>query len=276
MQRAGHDELASPQRLTQAGQRPGQPGGCLQRAAERRRASAGRDHLAVAGEHHAGQPQRRGVHRADHRAEHDRAAAGQVGDCVRELDPPAGDPAVHDLDRRGRTRGGAGHVQRRAARPGQVSGQDESDLGLDPRVDEVAGATCAPSRCTCEARTGAKSGESTPNMRCIGRAGQAELVTGDAVAVGQQAGQQVLLDPVGVVHRHRRMSVGERLDRYAGTARGIERGGHFGDGRIGQAGHVRSFPGPKPKACPRAGSYRRARLVRSHTPPRQEVSLRVI
>src|SRR6267154_1640273 len=29
VQGAGHDELASPQRLAQAGQRPGQPGGCL-------------------------------------------------------------------------------------------------------------------------------------------------------------------------------------------------------------------------------------------------------
>ena len=64
----------------------------------------------------------------------------------------------------------------------------------------------APSRNTPDAKTGPKSGESTPSSCCIGRRRQPQLVADDRLAIGHQPLHQVLLDRVPVLHAEIRAS----------------------------------------------------------------------
>ena len=70
-------------------------------------------------------------------AQHETGRRRVVGDGVAQRDLPVLDPGVDQFDRRGERRRRGQHVVLGAARAGKVVGEDETDLDLDPRVQEA-------------------------------------------------------------------------------------------------------------------------------------------
>ena len=108
------------------------------RVAQRRRARAGVDELAVAGERHPDEPGVEVGDRDDPAGGRHRAVGGEVGDGVGELDPPVGDARVDDLHRRDGARDRGVRLRHRDAGPQQPLAEHEHDLGLDLGRDEPA------------------------------------------------------------------------------------------------------------------------------------------
>jgi hypothetical protein len=92
---------------------------------------ARRDHFVVAPERHEAGGQVEIAEPDVPVAQHEQARGGVVRDRVHDVDVPAGDPAVHDLQCGDDVRGGGGHVGGADHRSGQVVRQYEGDLGLD-------------------------------------------------------------------------------------------------------------------------------------------------
>jgi hypothetical protein len=138
-QAPGQHDLAGPQAAAVRGQRADQPRHRGRGVTEHRGAGRGGHHLAVALEDHAHQAQVDAGRR--HRgADHEPAGRGVVGDHVGCGEPVVAVSGVDDLDSDrdpGRRREHVGGCHMRA---GQVGAEDEDDLRLGARLDQLGGA----------------------------------------------------------------------------------------------------------------------------------------
>ena len=136
--RSGKHHVALSQPYPEAFHLAGQPRHRGDRIAQHRVAAALGDDLAVAGQHRVDGLDVEVARRDPGLTQHKTRRRGVVGDGVAQRDLPVGDPGVDQLDGRHQGLGRRQHVVLGAARSGQVLGQDEADLDLDPRIQKAA------------------------------------------------------------------------------------------------------------------------------------------
>ena len=153
-------------------------------------------------------------------AEHEQAGGAVVGDRVDDVDVPAGDPAVHDLQRGHHVGGGGGDLGRADHAAGQVLRQHERDLGLDLGLQGAGTVDRRPRRAGHALEQHAEVGPVDAELRLHGRIGQPDLPADDAGARRDLIGDPGRLHGVGGVDVPGRQQAPDRGTGLPGGARG--------------------------------------------------------
>ena len=216
----GRIDVARLEARAEAAQLVGQPRHAPCGVAQRGRPGSGVDHLAVARDDDAEQAQVQLLHRPHPPTQHEQAGRGVVRDGVDQLDLPVGDAAVDDLDGRQRT-GDRGQRRRGGhAGAGQVALHHESQLGLDPGLDQPRHRDRVAVLDEHLVGEHAEVRLVHPEKGLHGLAGQADLAADDLLARGDTPLDVDRLDRVGVLDVESVVAVGQGGDGF-GRAIGL-------------------------------------------------------